>query len=58
MHHMKMIHVAKTSNPNIRVFIIIVIKHMSQFMETILEKSWTKSLSTAIIQNIPDIFFF
>ena len=55
---MKMIHVAETSNPNIRVFIIIVIKHMSQFMETILEKSWTKSLSTAIIQNIPDIFFF
>ena len=55
---MKMIHVAERNNPIIKVSIIVVIKHMSHFVEAILEKSWTKRLITAIIQNIPCIFFF
>ena len=55
---MKMIHVVERNNPIIKVSVIVVIKHMSHFMETILEKSWTKRFITAIIQNIPYIFFF
>ena len=55
---MKMIHVVERNNPIIKVSIIVVIKHMSHFVEAILEKSWTKRLITAIIQNIPCIFFF